>query len=123
MDFNFLTEAPSKEDRFNSKSHQLVADSIVNVFENKPDVHIVGLEGNLGSGKSTVIELIKDKPECKSYKFFVFDVEQHHCSSTKKAFISLFSDWILGFCGKEKVDSVVAATDKALGNVLEYEKY
>ncbi|MCU7959471.1 MAG: hypothetical protein KZQ58_05615, partial [gamma proteobacterium symbiont of Bathyaustriella thionipta] len=32
MDFNFLTEAPSKEDRFNSKSHQLVADSIVNVF-------------------------------------------------------------------------------------------
>ncbi len=122
MDFNFLTEAPSKEDRFNSKSHQLVADSIVNVFENKPDVHIVGLEGNLGSGKSTVIELIKDKPECKSYKFFVFDVEQHHCSSTKKAFISLFSDWILGFCGKEKVGIVVAATDKSLGNVLEYEK-
>jgi len=122
MDFNFLTEAPSKEDRFNSKSHQLVADSIVNVFENKPDVHIVGLEGNLGSGKSTVIELIKDKPECKSYKFFVFDVEQHHCSSTKKAFITLFSDWLLGFCKKENTDHVIAAKDTALGNVLEYEK-
>lgn len=122
MDFDFLTEAPSKEDRFNSKSHQLVADSIVNVFENKPDIHIVGLEGDLGSGKSTVIELIKDKPECESYKFFVFDVEQHHYNSTKKAFISLFSDWILGFCEKDKKNDVVTAKDKALGNVLEYEK-
>ncbi len=122
MEFDFLTESPSKKDRFNSKSHQLVADSIVSVFESKQDIQIVGLEGGLGSGKSTVIELIKDNPDCKLYKFFVFDVEQHHYSSTKKAFISLFSDWILGFCDKDKEKAVANAKDKALGNVLEYEK-
>jgi len=36
---------------------------------------LIGLEGSLGAGKSTVIEFVKSKLKGEPYEFMVFDVE------------------------------------------------
>ncbi|GJM30190.1 MAG: hypothetical protein DHS20C17_28250 [Cyclobacteriaceae bacterium] len=119
----FQTETPSELDLFEGKGHSNAAKAIRKVLEENEEVHIIGLEGELGSGKSTVIRLLHKNLNDDKYHFVIFDVEQYHHSSIKAAFIKVFSDDLKELCnqGSEKV--IQFAKDKALGNILVYKKY
>ncbi len=118
----FQLEQPEFEDLFGGKGHQAAADAIQSVIESQPEVHIIGLEGQLGAGKSTVINLLKSKINTARYPFITFDVEQYHHASTKASFIKVFSSSLMEVVDANSKKKILAARDKALGNILNYTK-
>ncbi len=50
------TESPADQDMFRGSSHEKVAENVAQIIRT-PDVNIIGLEGELGSGKSTILRL------------------------------------------------------------------
>ncbi|MEY8864806.1 P-loop NTPase fold protein [Enterobacter asburiae] len=55
-----------------------------------PDVNIIGLEGELGSGKSTILKFLQKKLK-DDFTFINFDAERYHHGSTKKALIDVIT--------------------------------
>ncbi|MFT4292352.1 P-loop NTPase fold protein [Enterobacter sp.] len=112
-------EFPSDSDLFEGKSHEEVASKMVDVIKTS-EVNILGLEGELGSGKSTIINFIKNKLKGE-YTFIDFDAERHHHGNTKKALIEIIHKGISAKDGvnRTKLDEL---KNKALGNVSEYNK-
>lgn len=119
--YTFLVEKPSKEDLFDSGSHSRTADAVFKSLKNDNDINVVGVEGNLGSGKSTVLELIKCQSEEELYEFVEFDVERFQHGATKKALIerlySAIESSVTSTDGKAKIEK---AKNVALGNHFEY---
>jgi len=119
--YKFLIEKPSKEDLFDSGSHSRTAKAVFKSLKDDNDINVVGVEGNLGSGKSTVLELIKGLSKEEQYEFVEFDVEKFQHGATKKALIeklySAISRCIISSDGKETIEK---AKNVALGNHFEY---
>ena len=55
----FQSEAPSEIDSFEGAGHENAAEGIKNTIIRFPEIHIIGLEGSLGAGKSTVIKILE----------------------------------------------------------------
>jgi hypothetical protein len=119
--YKFLIESPSKEDLFDSKSHEKTAKSVFNTLEQNNDINLVGIEGELGSGKSTVVELVKKYSSETDYKFIEFDVERYQHGATKKALIETIYNAINPQIEDDADKKIVKqAKDVALGNYFEY---
>lgn len=126
---NYQIERPSDKDLFESSGHSNAAAAIENVILNQSDIHAIGLEGELGSGKSTVLKLLEKKLPDDKYKFITFDVEQFHHSSTKASFIKHLREQVIKLFGSDGTPEakrvrrvVLKAADRALGNDLTYTK-
>jgi len=119
MPLTLQKEHPADSDLFRGESHKKVARKMSEVIRTS-DINIVGLEGELGSGKSTIIQLLK-KDLSDDYTFIEFDAERYHHGNTKKALIEVIHQ---GISSREGVDDVSLDTlkNKALGNIVEYDK-
>lgn len=119
MTLKLQQEMPAGSDLFRGESHQKVADQITKVIKTE-DINILGLEGELGSGKSTIIQFLK-KTLSPEYTFINFDAELYHYGNTKKALIEVIYEGINNSRGvnKEKLETL---KNKALGNIVEYDK-
>ena len=119
MPLTLQKEQPADSDLFRGESHKKVARKMSEVIRTS-DINIVGLEGELGSGKSTIIQLLK-KDLSGDYTFIEFDAERYHHGNTKKALIEVIHQ---GISSREGVDDVSLDTlkNKALGNIVEYDK-
>lgn len=115
------SEEPSSKDLFDGKNHENIANQIANILS-KEDVDIVGLEGCLGSGKSTVIKLLKEKIESPECIFIDFDVELYHQGSTKKALITKIFNGMNKKIPHDLRESLTEYKDNALGNTISYKK-
>ncbi len=122
LKMKFITEEPAKSDGFRGKSHSHVAEQIVDTFENQKHINNICLEGNLGSGKSTVISLAQEQLETKGYVFTTFDVEKYQHSATKKALVTLLADSISELPGQMNNTQIERAKNIALGKQFDYEK-
>ena len=123
MEFKLYDETPAQQDLFDGQNHSNLADKISSILLIK-DINTIGLDGCLGSGKSTVLTLIKQNlKDDPKITFIDFDVELYHHGSTKKALINILydgmkpkvKDYILGAFGDYK--------NFALGNKFSYEKH
>lgn len=112
-------EHPADSDLFRGESHNKVARKMTEVIRTS-DINIIGLEGELGSGKSTIIQLIK-KDLSDDYTFIEFDAERYHHGNTKKALIEVIHRGIHEREGVNK-ESLNTLKHKALGNIVEYDK-
>lgn len=112
-------EHPADSDLFRGESHNKVARKMTEVIKTS-DINIIGLEGELGSGKSTIIQLIK-KDLSDDYTFIEFDAERYHYGNTKKALIEVIHRGIHEREGVDK-ESLNTLKHKALGNIVEYDK-
>lgn len=112
-------EHPAEQDLFEGESHKNVAIKMAGVIENA-GISIVGLEGDLGSGKSTIIGLLKKELD-KTHSFITFDAEKYHHGTTKKALIEVIYDGIKK-TKPRNVEKLTDHKDKALGNVFTYSK-
>jgi hypothetical protein len=57
-----MRDLPQNSDSFEAKGHENLANSIIKLMKNEKNGGItIGLEGEWGSGKSTVIEILKNK--------------------------------------------------------------
>ncbi|MFB2600607.1 hypothetical protein ACE04B_00835 [Rhizobium phaseoli] len=122
MEFKLFDEKPSQQDLFDGQNHSNLAEKISSILAMK-DINTIGLDGCLGSGKSTVLSIIKDKLKGNEKITFIdFDVELYHHGSTKKALINVLHDGM-----KPKVKKYIESAfcdykNVALGNKFSYEK-
>ncbi|BEN33194.1 TPA: P-loop NTPase fold protein [Serratia marcescens] len=118
MALQLQNESPSEYDIFEGQQHEHVARKMSEVIVTE-NIKIIGLEGCLGSGKSTIIHFVKKYLKDSQFRFIEFDAELYHFGTTKKALIDLIYQ---GFKTAPGID-VKALTDhrdNALGNTLSY---
>lgn len=103
----FIIDRPEGKDLYEGQSQERIADNIVQfLVENNSTSKrkVIGVEGEWGSGKSNVIEILKGKLK-ETYYFFVFDAWGHQEDVTRRSILEgllskLLEDNILN--GKEE---------------------
>lgn len=98
----FRDDVPAKADELANKTHQRVADVLVDIIKTYPGGKAIGLEGSWGSGKSTVIEFLRDKFEILNKdnrpkrKIFIFDTWAHQSDPMRRVFLEELIETLSG---------------------------
>lgn len=99
MEIQLLSNEPCREDAFEGRSHQHIAEQIVRIIKDDADRHIIGIEGGWGSGKSNLISLVNkglngdtvyDKDfnhKDSTFPFFVYDAWGHQADFQRRAIL------------------------------------
>ncbi|WP_349736746.1 P-loop NTPase fold protein [Pseudomonas jessenii] len=123
---NFHTEHPTSQDVFPGGSHDKVASAIHGHLLSATPSKVVGLDGEFGSGKSSILYMLKAKLTAADpdYRVWFFDCEQNYQGSTKSNFIELFTDEVLKEVPhvSKAAQALKASRDRALGRLFEYTK-
>ncbi len=80
-----LFDAPAEADEFGG--HDEVASAIVSLINGNLGGYALALEGEWGSGKSTVVTLLRDKLASDSNHIFVFDAWAHQGDPLRRSFL------------------------------------
>lgn len=125
---NFQNESPSDVDAFKGESHNRVAQAMHDYVKNKSNHRVLGLDGEFGSGKSSILQMLEKKiaKEGSKTKLWVFDCEQNYQGSIKSNFIEVLTEKVTALLkelgrGKE-VPDVETNRDIALGRHYSYTK-
>lgn len=123
---NFHSEHPASQDVFPGSSHDKVAAAIYEHLLSPKPSRVVGLDGEFGSGKSSILKMLQGRLTTtnSAYKVWFFDCEQNYQGSTKSNFIELFTDEVLQELSSSSSEAatVKASRDRALGRLFEYTK-
>lgn len=89
----YIYDYPIGEDLFEGKSQEKVATNIVDYLKENSESkkRVVGIDGEWGSGKSNVIEIIKKKTE-KDFHIYTFDAWGHQEDLTRRTFLEGLTD-------------------------------
>lgn len=84
----FLIDCPALEDKFSSGGHEKAAHALAEWLKDGQGANAIALEGGLGSGKSSIVDMAEDelKPIDKHW-FFKFDLFLHKHDSVRRAFL------------------------------------
>jgi len=90
--FNILHEVVAPNDLFPDKTHEKVAQNLYELIQSSDRGVTIGLEGGWGSGKSTVVNLLKEKlaekdKEGERTLFFLFDTWAHDGDPLRRIFL------------------------------------
>lgn len=90
-----LSEAVAEKDLFKNSSHTKIADTIYQIIESENNAITIGLEGDWGSGKSTVINLLEKKIDDNNQNkkdgktlFFKFDAWSHDGDPLRTSYLT-----------------------------------
>ncbi|CAI8741337.1 KAP NTPase domain-containing protein [Pseudomonas sp. IT-P4] len=123
---SFQNEQPSDLDVFPGGSHDKVATAMCDYIADEKNSRVIGLDGEFGSGKSSILTMLQPKlvKVDQKYKVWFFDCEQNYQGSIKSNFIELFTDELIDKVGsEEKVrNSLQDSRDRALGRQFTYTK-
>ena len=91
--FNYLPDQASVSDELGG-GHQRIADAISDFIQNEKNEGgiTIGLEGRWGAGKSTIIELLKEKCPDNCY-IFIFDAWAHENDPLRRIFLEQLLDF------------------------------
>lgn len=94
--FKFLDDNCSDSDLTEGQTHKRIAEQLhALIVSGHPDGMTIGLEGDWGSGKSTVIELLRQKLERENKSrtvFFYIDAWEHEGDPLRRAFLEALID-------------------------------
>ncbi len=83
----YISNNPIGKDFFAGQSHEKIANSITEHIKNESNyMKVIGLEGEWGSGKSNIIEIIRKKLEDSHY-IYIYDSWGHQEDSQRRAFL------------------------------------
>ncbi|HIH74874.1 MAG TPA: NTPase, partial [Methanosarcina sp.] len=85
--FNLLTDEIVDDDFFEDKTHENVAETLHKLIDSNDNGFTIGLEGSWGSGKSTVISILKKKLNNSSFHYFYFDAWAHEGDHLRRIFL------------------------------------
>lgn len=88
---NTLTDSVTDKDALGS--HQRIADAIAELIESEESGKSIALTGPWGSGKSSVIEMMKDKLK-DTTSLFVFDAWAHEGDPLRRSFLENLIDYL-----------------------------
>jgi hypothetical protein len=88
-DVVLLADEPADSDEFAAKGHAAVAETISQLVRNEPGGKVIGLEGSWGSGKSTIVKLIRGQFQDTSQGtlMLVFDAWAHQGDPLRRTFL------------------------------------
>ncbi|NVK41607.1 MAG: hypothetical protein HWE39_10235 [Oceanospirillaceae bacterium] len=97
-----LRDDVAQEDAFSV--HTQIAETIIKVFSANPEGGAIGLEGDWGSGKSTILHLIERElgTENPHEKFVVFDAWSHEGDELRRSFLDHLAMQVTGSVIKAK---------------------
>lgn len=125
---SFQSENPADIDAFKGASHDRVASAIHDYLQDPKNHKVIGLDGEFGSGKSSILQMLEKKITASdpATKVWLFDCEQNYQGSIKSNFIELFTEQVLAAIPpreKQSVrESVLRSRDIALGRHVSYTK-
>lgn len=109
IDFVVLRDDPVKQDAFSGGGHARTAGvlrHLIEEFDGKD--RAIGLEGNWGAGKSSIIRMAASdlqeqataskgskKTASKDFQFFTFDLWRHQTSPFRRAFLENLTKWMM----------------------------
>lgn len=120
----YQNENPVDVDLFGGKGHEQVARAIANVLISDSSQHLIGIEGSLGAGKSTVIKIIDGLVKPHNFQMVTFDADRYH-TNLKPALISLIEAELKVLIGKNdkyRLAKLTTVVEVALGKRFEYTK-
>lgn len=120
----YQNERPVEVDLFGGQGHQQVASAIADVLISDSSQHIIGIEGSLGAGKSTVIKIIDGLVKPHNFQMVTFDADRYH-TNLKPALISLIEAELKVLIDKKdkyQLAKLTTAVEVALGKRFEYTK-
>ena len=84
----FIVDKPEGKDLYEGKSQERIAENITNFISESYNSNrkVIGIEGEWGSGKSNVIEILKNNL-VKDYYFYVFDSWGHQEDLTRRSIL------------------------------------
>ncbi|MEQ8881397.1 MAG: P-loop NTPase fold protein, partial [Cyclobacteriaceae bacterium] len=83
----FIDNKPSGEDQLDGKSHDRISSNISQIIKDEKYANkLIGLDGSWGSGKSNVIEIIKNKLQTSHY-LFNYDAWGHQEDLKRRSFL------------------------------------
>lgn len=88
--FTILSEDVANQDLFEDQTHERVSENLYQIISDASKGVTIGLEGSWGSGKSTVIKLLKDKltkNQQEKNLFFMFDAWAHDGDPLRRIFL------------------------------------
>lgn len=89
-EFNLLNDEAASKDFFTDKIHEKIADTLCRIISNESSNGVtIGLEGSWGSGKSTVISILKKKLNKDKVKYFYFDAWAHEGDPLRRIFLEM----------------------------------
>ena len=96
VQFKVLPDNCAGEDLFDDKTHKQIADKLYEIISANPKEGLtIGLEGEWGSGKSTVVKLLQERfKTANSNKTFVFyiDAWEHEGDHLRRVFLETLID-------------------------------
>ena len=123
----FIKEEPAKEDLFKGQAHTLVSKNVYDSIKTD-EVYVVGLEGDLGSGKSSILNNVislSDDDDNTSTHFVEFDTELYHNNNVNKALINILYDELKEVSELKSAENAAKLKnikDRALGNIVDYKR-
>ena len=92
--FNILHEAVATDDKFPDKTHEKAANALFDLMQLSDRGITIGLEGGWGSGKSTVVNFLRNRlaDQSNGTLFFLFDAWAHKGDPLRRIFLESLVD-------------------------------
>lgn len=117
--FNLLKDEAVNIDSFIDKTHERIAKTLYQIISNdNSDGVTIGLEGPWGSGKSTIISILKENLEKKKFHYFYFDAWAHEGDPLRRIFLKS----IIKQFYKEKKYKKLNEIDDEISNPIQNKK-
>jgi len=107
-----LFDNPAKSDKIEGRPFEKVADTLTKIITDERykegGALTIALEGTWGSGKSTVVTILKDKlktcgkGEIK-FPLFIYDVWAHEGDSLRRSFLEKLIDFVVDFLVSQRI--------------------
>lgn len=82
--------------------HTRIAKTILDHIQNSEDADSIGLEGDWGTGKSTILNFLKEDLEKNAVHFFTYDAWAHEDDNIRKSFLDELNESITFDADKKK---------------------
>jgi KAP family P-loop domain len=91
----YIDNKPIGKDQFEGKSHERISTSIAEHIKDKNNsLRVIGIEGEWGSGKSNIIELLRSQL-IESHYIYIYDAWGHQEDSQRRAFLEELTDELI----------------------------
>jgi hypothetical protein len=105
---HLIADTPSEQDAFGS--HRRIAQAIAELMRTSSGGRSIGLSGTWGSGKSTVVQILRELCQGEHYVVWIFDAWAHEGDPLRRTFLeSLIAElrtreWLTGSTWTDKLE-------------------